>query len=115
MAKTPQRKPAPKTRISFRLDRDLAEQLSQQAAQANRSEGIEARSIVTAALQKPDDLDHKLEMLRSEVGELRDEVVDLLETLRSDLVTSVSILLSKAGHVTPDQAQQWVKQTLLDD
>ena len=101
--------------VSFRLDQDQAQCLNRKAAENNRSHSLEAKSLVTSALQAEDNVDHKLEMLRAQVTDLREEVVDLLETIRSDLLTAIPVLLSKAGHITPEQAQQWVKQTLLDD
>ena len=115
MAKSTEHKTAANTCISFRLDQDFAQRLAQKAAEANRSHSLEAKSLVTSALQADDNVQHELEMLRERITELREEVVDLLETLRSDLLTAIPVLLSRAGHVTPEQARQWVNQTLLDD
>jgi hypothetical protein len=102
------------TRVSFRLDQDLATELARRAAETNRSHSLEAKSLVSSALTAQDDLSHEITMLRAHLAELREELLERLETLRSDLLTIVPILLSKAGRLTPDQARQWVRQTLLD-
>jgi hypothetical protein len=40
--------------------------------------------------------------------------VQQLRKLRGDLATSVNLLLSNAGKLTPEQARKWVEQTLLN-
>lgn len=201
--------PIDATRISFRLQAEVAVILAEQAAQADKSPNLIARDIVTASLLKPDDQRLELEMLHTELVRIRnsmsatneiqeqlkslsaemgrirdnltaakeqqcgfeavskeligvcntlraadeqrqrfldtfskefaavrstiptsdkqqqalvtlcDEVVSIsaetqqIRKLRGDLATSVNILLSNAGKLTPEQAKTWVQQTLL--
>ena len=123
------------TRFSFRLDQEAAEELQRQAKQAGTSRHIHARDLVTAALYSQDELKHDFKMLRTDVSQiradlqllrkLRDEIkslrgavtaesneAKLLTKLRSDLATSVNLLLVKAGKLSKEDALRWVQRTL---
>jgi hypothetical protein len=100
------------TRVSFRLAPELAAELARKANEARTSTGRYARDLVSKALFQLDEKEQDIRMVRIELTALP-RLLDLLQTLQTDLATSVAILLVNAGKLQPDQARQWVKQALL--
>lgn len=90
--------------ISFRLPSSYAKDLAKRAETHGDSVGEQARRIVVDALT-----DTERHQLRDEVQELR----TLVETLREDFATAVAVLLSRREPYTRDEAEAWVKKTLL--
>lgn len=101
------------THITFRLDPATAGRLEQLAREANRSPNLYARDLVTLALTAEDEVQHELALLRVELARTR-ALIEPLGRLRGDLASAVNLLLVKAGKLTPDQADRWVRQTLID-
>jgi hypothetical protein len=100
------------TRISFRLDPEIATELARRAEEAGMSRGQYARDLVCASLLQRDEQHQDLRIIRVELSRLA-KVLDLIRGVRSDLASSVRILLVNAGKLQPDQAHRWVEQTLL--
>jgi len=90
--------------ISFRLPATYAKDLSRQAETHGDSVGEHARRIVVDALT-----DTRHQELREEVQELRKTV----DALREDLATAVAVLLSRREPYTREEAEAWVRKTLL--
>jgi hypothetical protein len=100
------------TRVSFRLDSELAAELARKAHEARKSTGQYARDLVSRVLFHLDEQEQEINILRVELTALP-KVLDLVRTLRTDLASSVAILLVNAGKLRPEQARQWVRETLL--
>lgn len=90
--------------ISFRLPSTYAKDLAKRAEIFGDSLGEHARRIVVDALTDAD-----RQIVRDEVQELR----KLVETLREDFATAVAVLLSRREPYSRDEAEAWVKKTLL--
>ena len=99
------------TRVSFRLDPEIGAELARRAAQAGKSQGLYARDLLIAALFQFDEQQQELRTIRVELGKLN-TTPDLIRSLRADFASSVAVLLVSAGKLRPDQAHQWVQQTL---
>lgn len=100
------------TRVSFRLAPELAVELSRKAEEARTSTGRYARDLVSKALFQLDEQEQDIRLVRIELATLP-RLLTLLQTLQTDLATSVAILLVNAGKLQPEQARQWVKKALL--
>jgi hypothetical protein len=59
------------TRVSFRLQSEVAAQLAERASQADTSHNLLARDMVIAAMLQPDEQRHEIEMLSQELGRIR--------------------------------------------
>ena len=90
------------TRVSFRLNPELAAELARQAHEARKSPGQYAREIVSRALFRTHDQEQETKMLRLELAALP-RVLDSIRALRADFASSVVILLSKAGKLHPNK------------
>ncbi len=99
------------TRVSFRLDPEIGAELARRAADAGKSQGMYARDLLIAALFQFDEQQQELRTIRIELGKLN-TTLDLVRSLRADFASSVAVLLVSAGKLRPDQAHQWVQQTL---
>jgi len=101
------------THITFRLDPATAGQMERLAAEADQSPNLYAKDLVTTALTAGDEMRHELALLRVEVAKAR-AAIEPLGRLRGDLASSINLLLVKAGQLTPEQADRWTRQTLID-
>ena len=99
------------TRVSFRLDPEMAAELASRAQAAGKSRGIYARDLLCEALFQGDEQRHQLMLIRAEVTRFITSL-DTLRSLPADLVSSVYVLLVHAGKLSPEQARQWIQQTL---
>ena len=90
--------------ISFRISTDYGKRLKEAAAKRGQSSGQYALSLVVAALE-----DEEREQMRDEIRQLREEV----RRVREDLATITTVLLSRTGPVSVDDAKKWVKQNLM--
>lgn len=102
------------TRVSFRLDTQIAEELARRAKEAGKSPGVHARELLLEALFEHQERRHQLSLLRSDMTRLATSL-DTLRALPGDLAASVTVLLVYAGKLTTEQARQWVRQTLLHE
>lgn len=100
------------TRISFRLDPEVGEELARRAKQAGKSPGVFARELFLEALTHVEQQQHQLAIIVQEMTRVA-PALEKLHTLPGDLASSVAVLLVHAGKLTPSQARQWVRQTLL--
>jgi len=100
------------TRISFRIDPEVADELARRAKQMGKSQGIYARDLLCEALFHGEEQRQQLAMIRAETARLAASFT-LLQSLPGDLASSVVVLLAHAGKLTPAQARQWAKQTLI--
>ena len=100
------------TRISFRIDPEVALELARRAKQAGKSQGLYARDLLCEALFHGEEQRQQLVAIRAEIVRLAASL-EPLHFLPGDLAASVVVLLAHAGKLTPGQARQWVQQTLL--
>lgn len=101
------------TRVSFRLSEQAADALGRHAEECGKSHGICARDIVVSALTADDEDRLEIQLIRAELAEIRRELA-VVRKLRTDLASAVNILLVHAGKLEPDDAREWVNETLLD-
>ena len=101
------------THITFRLDPATAGQMERLATEAGQSPNLYAKDLVIAALTAGDEVRHELALLRVEVAKSR-AAIEPLGRLPGDLASSINLLLVKAGKLTPEQADRWTRQTLID-
>lgn len=102
------------TRISFRLDADTAAELARQAEAAGTSPSLYARDLVLSRLADRDETRQELRLIRHQLGDLRADA-DLLRRIRGDIVSCALVLLVNAGKLERQEAEQWVRQTLLNE
>jgi hypothetical protein len=65
------------------------------------------------ALSVSDNERNAIESLHADIARIISELVQVRK-LRGDLASSVNVLLSNAGKISPDQAKAWVQKVLLD-
>jgi len=99
------------TRVSFRLAPEIAAELARRAAEAGKSEGMYARDLLSVALFQLQEQQQELRTIRVQLAKL-DSTLGLIRSLRADFASSVAVLLVSAGKLRPDQAHQWVQETL---
>ena len=93
--------------IAFRLGESDSKILADRATEEGRSHHLMAQDLVVAALHKGDDLQEvteKIEMLRGQLFELREELSLVAE-----------VLLANAGKASPAEASEWVDSNLKPD
>lgn len=90
---TPPAESARTDTIGFRVDAHYRAQLTEAAQKHGLSAGAYARVLVISALDA--------------------DPTQALSRLRHDLATSVYALLAYAGTLTPEQAERWVRENLL--
>jgi hypothetical protein len=100
------------TRISFRIDAEVAVELASRAKQVGKSQGLYARDLLCEALFHGEEQRQQLAMIRAELVRLATSF-DHLRSLPGDLASSVAVLLAHAGQLNPQQARQWAEKTLL--
>ena len=115
-------------RVEFRWrqnEGDFAARLEEAAQQAGRTTSDHARELMKNALTASERLDHSLHVLQQEVAQLRQQLRELrtlkvglravhanIYQFRDDLATCTAKLLTDAGLLPPEVAEQWVKETL---
>lgn len=115
-------------RVEFRWrqhEADFVARLEEAAQQSGRTISDQARELLKDALTMSERQEHNLHVLQQEVAQLRLQLRDLrpikeglravhtnIYLFRDDLATCVAKLLTDAGLLPPDVAEQWVKQTL---
>lgn len=93
----------PTPTLSFRFGGALRRRLEDEASDLGISPGEHARRLVAATLQD----ENRLEVLR-QIDELKGE----LSKLRSDLASTVEVVLLNVTQTTPDQVKKWVAENL---
>jgi small-conductance mechanosensitive channel len=115
-------------RVEFRWRQhefDSAQRLEEAAQEAGRSSSDHARELVKNALSASERLEHNLHVLQQEVAQLRQQLRELstikeglrvidanVYEFRNDLATCTIKILTDAGLLPLEAAQQWVKETL---
>lgn len=99
------------TRVSFRLDPETALELARRANAAGKSHGTFARDLLYEALFQTEEQRQQLTMIRAELARVSSSI-DRLHYLPNDFASTVVVLLTHAGKLKPEQARQWVQQTL---
>jgi predicted transcriptional regulator len=97
------------TRVSFRLDDETAAELARLATEADTSPSLYARDLVVATLAVQDEQLQEQRLIRHELA----TVAETLRKFRGDFASSMNLLLVRAGGLQPGEAQDWVRQTLL--
>jgi hypothetical protein len=114
-------------KIEFRWRRhemEYAERLASSAADEGRTEGDQARELLKDALSHTDRMEHAIETLRQELSQVFKQLRDLsmlkdgMKTIheniyesRDELLTCIIKLLVDAGNLTPEDAEEWAKNT----
>jgi plasmid stability protein len=115
-------------RVEFRWrqhDEGFAERLEESARAAGHSTSDHARELLKDALTRSEQLQHDIHTLQQEVAQLHSQLRELAKIkdgirliheniyrLRDDLATSVTRLLTDAGRLEAETAEQWVQETL---
>jgi hypothetical protein len=113
-------------RVEFRWrqhEAEFAQRLAESAQEAGRTPSDHARELMKFALTSSEQLQHNLDVLRREVAQLYGQLGELrtikeglrlihenIHRLRDTQATSVAKLLSDAGHLPAEDAQNWVEQ-----
>jgi hypothetical protein len=90
--------------VSFRLDAEMLKQLTRAANVIGVSRGEYAKHLVIAGLTNS-----FAEATKSMLLELRHD----LRLLREEHITATNALLIGAGKITPEQAQEFIRDKLL--
>jgi len=118
-------------RIEFRWRRHeapFARRLAEEAQAVGQSTCDHARSLLKNALTASDDLQQAVEALHQDVLEIRQQlrhmpamkegvraVHDQFFSFRNDVASCVCKLLIEVGGVSPDAAEQWVRETFQNE
>ena len=105
--------PADATRVSFRLDAEAAAELARKATEEGQGHNILARELMLAGLTRPSEDAYDLDLLRVDIANIRVQL-EQVRKLRGDFATAINLLLVKAGQLSIDQAEAWVRRELLD-
>jgi hypothetical protein len=96
------------TRVSFRLQPEIAAELAHRASQAGTSHNLLAKDMVIAAMTRPDDQRCEIEMLSQELHSLRSAlaVVSERRQLESESLSSGLAKVSKTLAAVGDQRRE---------